>query len=171
MNPTINQPVFHGRIKGFWTLLNSLLVGGEWLPWIWNFPINIGLRLSSQLTFIFFRGVAQTPTRLNQLLVDLQPRHCTNCFKLLGLSYGKICRNPKSFWSLKKAFRSTLAPEIRTEIRAFLWNVPQSHSLYVDISVVWIYYLSFSICCIHTYIYIHIYIHTYIYIYKHIYIY
>ena len=34
-----------------------------WLPSIWNFPIWLGLRLSSQLTLIIFRGVAQPPTR------------------------------------------------------------------------------------------------------------
>ena len=38
------------------------LVGGNWLPSIFYFPINIGFRLSSQLTFIFFRGVNQPPT-------------------------------------------------------------------------------------------------------------
>ena len=31
-----------------------ILLGGEWLPWILNFPRNIGLRLSSQLTHSYF---------------------------------------------------------------------------------------------------------------------
>ena len=40
------------------------LVGGNWLPWIWNCPINIGLRWSSQLTnsIIFQRGGPGPPT-------------------------------------------------------------------------------------------------------------
>ena len=39
----------------------SYLVGGDWLPSI-LFSHILGIS-SSQLTFIFFRGVAQTPTR------------------------------------------------------------------------------------------------------------
>ena len=38
------------------------LVGGEGLPWIWHFPMNIGLRWSSQLTHIFQRGGEKPPT-------------------------------------------------------------------------------------------------------------
>ena len=40
----------------------SELVGGL-VAILWHFPRNIGLLSSSQLTFIFFRGVAQPPTR------------------------------------------------------------------------------------------------------------
>ena len=47
-------------VGGFlkWGVPNWLVV---WLPWIWIFPFLLGMS-SSQLTFIFFRGVAQPPT-------------------------------------------------------------------------------------------------------------
>ena len=41
------------------------LVGGDWLPSIFNFPINIGLLIIPTDELIFFRGVAQPPTRLS----------------------------------------------------------------------------------------------------------
>ena len=47
------------QLKTYIQLIIHWLV--VWLPSILNFPINIGLH-SSQLTFIFFRGVAQPPT-------------------------------------------------------------------------------------------------------------
>ena len=45
------------------------LVGGDWLPWIFYCPRNIGFRSSSQLTFthIFFRGFFQKTT--NQMII------------------------------------------------------------------------------------------------------
>ena len=42
-----------------WT--NDWLV--VWLPWIWHFPINIGLLIIPIDELLFFRGVAQPPTR------------------------------------------------------------------------------------------------------------
>ena len=36
---------------------------GRWLPSIWHFPINIGLLITPIDELIFFRGVAQPPTR------------------------------------------------------------------------------------------------------------
>ena len=34
----------------------AILVGGNWLPSIWHFPINIGFLSSSQLTKSYFSG-------------------------------------------------------------------------------------------------------------------
>ena len=43
------------------------LVGGNWLPWIWHFPINIGLLSSSQLTNSYFSEGWPWPTnQINQ---------------------------------------------------------------------------------------------------------
>ena len=44
--------------------LSRYLVGGEWLPLFGYFPINIGLFVIIPIDeLIFFRGVAQPPTR------------------------------------------------------------------------------------------------------------
>ena len=43
--------------------------GGEWLPWTWHVPMNIG-NTHPKLTFIFFRGVfPQPPTSLSHIEV------------------------------------------------------------------------------------------------------
>ena len=39
------------------------LVGGNWLPFLFYFPINIGFLIIPIDELIFFRGVAQPPTR------------------------------------------------------------------------------------------------------------
>ena len=45
--------------------IRILLVGGEWLPWMDYFPILIGVAFIIPIDeLIFFRGVAQPPTRL-----------------------------------------------------------------------------------------------------------
>ena len=44
------------------------LVGGEWLPSILYFPINIGNVIIPIDEIIFFRGVAQPPTRYGKVL-------------------------------------------------------------------------------------------------------
>ena len=52
------------RVQLGWIFLSfkSKLVGGNWLPWIWHFPINIGFRLSSQLTNSYFSEGFKPPT-------------------------------------------------------------------------------------------------------------
>ena len=56
-----------------WTcavMIVGSLVGGEWLPWIWHFPRNIGLLIIPTDELIFFRGVETT----NQIMFDHVPR-------------------------------------------------------------------------------------------------
>ena len=98
-----------------WTWKKVWLV--VWLTWIWHFPINIGFLSSSQLTLIFFRGVAQPPTRSGRYLYyngtwnDFENLHqiwrllwCSKSFKLprtghLPLEVESIYnRIPKWLW-------------------------------------------------------------------------
>ena len=58
-----------GSARFFRAIVNiSKLLGGDWMPWIFNFPIHIGLLSSSQLTnsIIFQRGGPTT----NQVAMD-----------------------------------------------------------------------------------------------------
>ena len=49
-----------------------ILVGGNWLPSIWHFPITIGLGTIIPIDeVIFFRGVAQPPTSYSSLSLML----------------------------------------------------------------------------------------------------
>ena len=54
---------FEGLDMGGFKSFSPWLVGGEWLPSIFNFPINIGFRLSSQLTNSYFSEGFKPPTR------------------------------------------------------------------------------------------------------------
>ena len=52
-----------GPWKECWSSMTTgWLVGGEWWPWILNFPRNIGFLIIPIDELIFFRGVAQPPT-------------------------------------------------------------------------------------------------------------
>ena len=67
-----------------------LLVGGEWLPWILNVPMNIGLVSSSQLTNSYFsgRGGEKPPSSLGipQVPIELPGLAlATNSPPLVGL--------------------------------------------------------------------------------------
>ena len=61
-----------GHPRGWWGKMRDiilLLLGGNWLPWILYFPINIGLLSSSQMTKSYFsEGFKQPPTRLSFLM-------------------------------------------------------------------------------------------------------
>ena len=89
---------------------------GWWLPWIWHFPRNIGLMLSSQLTNknIFQRGgYTGPPTRKSLLKHPESP------------SPGKANVHPQRSGSCGPADKKHWNP--RTDTAFFKWDSPPSH--------------------------------------------
>ena len=130
------------------------------------FPIYIHIlgMSSSQLTFIFFRGVAQPPTR--------------NCWDKIG----GIFHDSKDFFSRKDISRCSPASRSRSQelfcqswdVWGSVWWVFLDGSCRVVIMLVLMISLSLDWRGgIHgiLYIYIHIYIYVYMYIYIYVYVY
>ena len=140
---------------------------------IFYFPINIGLRLSSQLTNSYFsEGWLKTANQIHDKVMN-QPRFWTLLI-LLWYSFQllitiKLLHNKSYFFSMFFKLQDHNLWKLYHELYSHIFDVQIPyiiiHHIYTTMYV-YVYILPFII-----YIYIYIYVHIYIYTHIHIYTY